>query len=80
MIFIFFGDSCSLTQKKDYGVEITIEYGNSYKIDIKNKKYTVFYMDKKPIEMQIVLSEKEEKMIIENYYENNLISVSLKYL
>ena len=71
-IISFAGIKCSVKPKRDYGVEIIVEYGNSYKIDITKQKYTVFYMGKKPVEAKIALSEEEERNMINRYYDNKL--------
>lgn len=58
--------SCSV--KGDRNVEITIEYGYSYRIDIENKEFTMFYMGKEPLKIPIRLTDSEKSSIVNMYY------------
>ena len=49
-------------------LQLVIEYALSNKVDLTQGIYTVFFMDKKPLEVKFKLSTAEKAQIIDKYY------------
>lgn len=64
--------NCKQKSEQGHKFEITIDYGDSYKIDLVNKKYIVFFRGKPPVEINISLSIVEESRILEKYSDCEL--------
>lgn len=60
--------SCSSQRAKDTNIEIIINDDQSYKYDLKNGIYTIFYMSKPPSEIKFTSSKEEKNKIIDSYY------------
>lgn len=56
----------------DTNFELVIEVPNSYKYDLKNNIFTIFYVDKSPEEVKFQLSKEEKNSLQEKYYEFRL--------
>ena len=48
--------------------DIVIEYSQSYKFDLKNEIYSVYYMNKPPTKIKFHLSTIEKRLIEKKYY------------
>lgn len=59
--------SCS-SKVKDTNIEIIINDNQSYKYDLKNNVYTIYYMNKAATEIKFNLSKEEKHTIINSYY------------
>lgn len=68
--FLFFTFSCSSYKTKP--LKIIIKSDLSYKYDLSNETYTVFYTNKPPQEIRFHLSDLEKKEIYEKYYSLRL--------
>jgi len=49
-------------------IDIIIEFPQSYKYDLKNEVYSVYYMNKPPTNIKFHLSTIERRLIEKNYY------------
>lgn len=76
-ITVFFS-SCSTHSGKFKHIELVIEDAKSYKYDFKRETYTIFFIDKPPIEIKFKLSDEERIGINEKYYELHLDRFSEK--
>ena len=64
--------SCSSQQLLDKNIDIVIEEMKSYKYDLKNGIFTIFYLSKLPTKIKFNLTNKEQNEIIKSYYSLNL--------
>ncbi|HEV8084482.1 MAG TPA: hypothetical protein VGP55_14845 [Chitinophagaceae bacterium] len=77
-ILIFFFSSCKFYKLKHTNIELIIQDAGSYRYDFKKEIYTVFSIDKSPIEIKFELSNEEKKGINEKYYELHLNKLPAK--
>ena len=80
IILLLFISSCSFFSEKNINIDLTIKDGESYKYDLKNGIYTIYYMDKPPVEIKFKLTDNEKEMINNKYYEYQLDDLPLKII
>lgn len=74
LLAVFIG--CSTKGPIDPSIEIQLEFPGSYKYDVKNEIYTVYFMEKPPLEVKFHLSDDEVNRIINKYYDLGINKLS----
>lgn len=63
---------CSSEKKNDNSIQIVIQCAKSYKYDLRNRVYTVFFLSRPPFDIKFDLTTPENNSIIKMYYDLNL--------
>ncbi len=74
--YLLFFYSCSPQDEIDKNLAITIQSSQSYKYDLENEVFTIFYVSKKPTEIKFHLTNEERNEIIKKYYSLKLNKIS----
>lgn len=69
---LVFLSACVSKTRENADIEIVIQDAQSYKFDLKNEIYTVFFMSKPSADIKFNLTDKEKREIINRYFSLNL--------
>ena len=80
LILFILISSCNSDYNPHKKVGLIIQDADSYKCDFEKEIYTIYYIDKLPLEVKFKLSNNEKKSINEKYYEMKLYDIKEKII
>ncbi|GAB2656765.1 hypothetical protein GCM10027036_07770 [Flavihumibacter cheonanensis] len=81
LIVVFFQNGCKSDSKNvkdleafmgDKNIQVIIQHAQSYKVDVMNGIYSVFFISKPTLEVKFELSIEEKRQIVEKFYSLDL--------